>query len=310
MMAAVAQVRAVLVLSVGLAFAGRALAEEPPVVQDSPQARETGEAHEARQTEAGRAEAGAMRPSAEDPDASDRPDHLRIHRPNYLIFGFTSDTQVKFQFSFRYDLWPNREPWSIYLAYTQLSFWNLYSGSSPFEENNYSPELVTRWHFFNGEAVNGVDQILFGYQHESNGLRAESSRSWDRLFIEPRMVYYFGPPGPDSAALRVYLRLWWVMVSEQEDIYEFAGPGELIAAFSTGPTAVGELELDVSARKGIDDDIEKGRLQFGVRWKPPLPEAIRFTPAIYFQAHLGYFESLDSFDEKQQSFRLGLALPG
>jgi hypothetical protein len=53
-------------------------------------------------------------------------DILTFHRSNYWLTGFTKATEVKFQFSFKYDLWPNRGHHTIYLAYTQKSLWDLY----------------------------------------------------------------------------------------------------------------------------------------------------------------------------------------
>ena len=68
-------------------------------------------------------------------------DILTFHRSNYFIAGFSHETQVKFQFSFKYDLWPSTSRHTVYLAYSQKSLWDLYDTSQPFRESNYAPEV-------------------------------------------------------------------------------------------------------------------------------------------------------------------------
>ena len=47
-------------------------------------------------------------------------DLLTFHRENYFITGFTGATEVKFQFSAKYDLWPNWGQHGIYFAFTEI----------------------------------------------------------------------------------------------------------------------------------------------------------------------------------------------
>ncbi|MEO0814116.1 MAG: phospholipase A, partial [Myxococcota bacterium] len=112
----------------------------------------------------------------------DKPNHFEAYRPNYFLFGDQED-QILFQFSFRYNLWPQEENrLGVFLAYTQRSWWDLYAfdDSSPFTENNYSPELVFRWRYRRfGVLGTGFDQVQFGFQHQSNGEDSVESRSWD-----------------------------------------------------------------------------------------------------------------------------------
>ncbi|HEU4536217.1 MAG TPA: phospholipase A, partial [Polyangiaceae bacterium] len=132
------------------------------------------------------------RPGA--PDARDvRPttaiDLLTLHEDNYFLTGFTKETQVKFQFSFKYELWPNEGPHALQLAYTQRSVWALYDESSPFVETNYGPELFyTFYHRAGREGAPGCGFFLerAGLQHESNGQSPPLSRGWNRLYAETR----------------------------------------------------------------------------------------------------------------------------
>lgn len=241
------------------------------------------------------------------------PDHIQIYKPNYFLTGFTRETQVLFQFSFRYVLWPNDGIFSPYFAYTQRSFWLLYDGSSPFLENNYSPELVFRWRFAGIRKFSGFDQLLFGYQHESNGQPDIQSRSWDRLFVEQRYTHYFGTPDQDTAAVRAYLRLWWIFLKDEfnPDIEDFNGPGELIVELDSGEGRWGRFFAEGLFRKGgYDFSFDKGRVQLGVRWQPPFPDTILLTPGLYVQYFTGFTESLETYNIFKETFRVGLVFPG
>ncbi|HMJ12757.1 MAG TPA: phospholipase A, partial [Polyangiaceae bacterium] len=127
--------------------------------------------------------------SAADPEAATRPslpqagiDLLTFHRTNYFISGFSEQTQVKFQFSFKYDLWPNRTGHAVYFAYTQKSLWDLwsFSRSSPFRESNYNPELVYTYRHAAAAATEPRCTLVAeqaGFDHESNGEAGSQSRS-------------------------------------------------------------------------------------------------------------------------------------
>lgn len=244
--------------------------------------------------------------------ALERVSWLRIHRPTYFITGFDNDTQAKFQLSFRFDLLPNHENWSLFFAYTQLSFWNIYSESEPFLENNYSPELFVRWRPFGELVRTGFDQFFFGYTHESNGEDGDLTRSWDRVFAEARFVHYFGDPQRGAGAFRGYLRLWVIAFREtqNDDIYDFAGPGELILALDSGRTVAGQLLGDVAIRKGLGSRFEQGRMQVSLSWFPPWPRDFPLTLGLHAQAHFGYLESLEAYDVPRDRFRIGLLFRG
>ena len=60
------------------------------------------------------------------------------------------NAQVKFQLNVKYKLF-NREisvgghPLALYLAYSQISLWNVGQSSKPFEESNYNPETFLNY---------------------------------------------------------------------------------------------------------------------------------------------------------------------
>lgn len=244
----------------------------------------------------------------------DKPDHFESYRPNYILFGDNED-QVLFQFSFRFNIWPTDDPLQVFLGYTQRSWWRLYDAenSSPFTENNYSPELFFRYRFETAVLGEGFDQIQFGYQHESNGEDSVRSRSWDRLYVEQRYVKYFGAPSMDVPTLRAYLRLWVIVAEDpfNRDLEDFAGPGELIVDLSSGRTAAGRFEAEVLARKGgYNFRFDERTLQLGLRWIPPWSDWVQFTPGLYVQSFFGTLQSLERYNIGDNAVRFGIYFAG
>ncbi|WP_456323543.1 phospholipase A [Hydrogenimonas sp.] len=100
---------------------------------------------------------------------------------------YDPQTEVEFQLSLMknltYNLFGLDE--TIAAAYTQHSYWQLYSKSSPFRETNYSPEVFVV--FPTSPRINerfGLKATRWGYLHQSNGQEGYRSRSWNRLYLQ------------------------------------------------------------------------------------------------------------------------------
>lgn len=161
------------------------------------------------------------------------------HKPNYLLpltWGNTAeatkDAEFKLQFSFKQQLY--RE---LYFGYTQKSFWRFLDReeSRPFRETNYNPEIFYRlqrpalswgaWGVWGGD---------LGIEHESNGSRALTSRSWNRVYLAPFIEY---------GRLHAELKLWHRLSEDAKespedtggddnpDILDYYGHGELRLAY-------------------------------------------------------------------------------
>ncbi|MEM6532176.1 MAG: phospholipase A [Myxococcota bacterium] len=241
----------------------------------------------------------------------EKPDHFEGYRPTYFLFGDNSD-QVLFQFSFRYNIWPTDGSVQVFFGYTQRSWWELYDfdNSSPFVENNYSPELIFRWRYrTKSQLVEGFDQLQFGYQHQSNGESSNRSRGWDRIYVEQRYVHYFGEPSLSTPAIRAYLRVWALFGIDDfnNDIDDFAGPGELIVDVTSGDTRLGRFEAELLLRKGgYNLRFDNGTVQTGLRWIPAWPDWVKFTPGVYLQAFFGTFQSLERYNIRDDAVRIGI----
>lgn len=245
--------------------------------------------------------------------AEDEPeiDLLTFHRSNYLLTGFTSSTQVKFQFSIKFDFWPSKSQHTVYFAYTQKSLWDIYDPSSPFRESNYAPELFyAHYHSkLRGQPDPGCG--LFseqaGIEHESNGEASDASRSWNRIFVDAEGTCYGRP---------LYgllgLRLWYPFgTAENGAITETQGYGEL--SFGLGidddDSHMNAL-VTIAVRKGASLSFRKGSLTLDARWRPTyqrlLGKAWKFAPYLWFQWFLGYGETLGTYDSTSSSARLGI----
>lgn len=249
------------------------------------------------------------------PSGEDEPelDLLTFHRSNYFITGFTSETQVKFQFSFKYDFWPSTSHHTVYFAYTQKSLWDLYEQSSPFRESNYAPELFyAHYHSeIHGEPNPGCGLFSeqLGFEHESNGEASDASRSWNRLFAEVQATC----SGEPVYGL-VGLRLWYPFgTAENESITKTQGYGELnlgIGFDHEGSHTNGLVTIAV--RKGTSRELEKGSLTLDARFRPTyqrlIGKAWKFSPFLWFQWFIGYGETLGTFDSSSSSVRVGIGL--
>jgi phospholipase A1/A2 len=255
-------------------------------------------------------QAAAERQTAEKADEPEL-DVLTFHRSNYAITGFTRETQVKFQFSFKYDLWPSTSRHTVYLAYTQKSLWDLYDKSSPFRESNYAPEIFyAHYHTeVHGQPEPGCGLFAehVGVEHESNGEASDASRSWNRIFADVEATCY----GEQAYGL-LGLRAWYpVGVGENETIAETQGYGEILLGVGIDHDDSHTNGLvTVALRKGMSKDLGKGSLTVDARWRPTYQrlfgKAWKFAPYVWFQMFTGYGETLGTYDSATTGARLGV----
>jgi len=283
----------VLLLAAALSLSSRALAAEPAA---SP--------------------AGSGAPGGTPPGPSNAPGHeaeldlLTFYKDNYFITGFSMKTEAKFQFSAKFDIWPNRGQHAVYFAFTQKSLWDIYRPSLPFVENNYAPELFYSFFHVPGryEPEPGCGFFLerAGVIHESTGEEGEDSRGWNRVYGESRFACY------DRAHryLALTLQVWAPPFGTKDnpDIASYQGYGELAASVGSdrGRGWLGDWELCARTRKGTKD-WRVGSLELDGRWRPRYGDFWRFTPYLYAQLFTGYGETLLSYDHTTTSFRVGIA---
>jgi phospholipase A1 len=219
---------------------------------------------------------------------------LTGHQENYFITGVSKKTQVKFQFSAKFDLWPNASRHSVYFGFTQKSFWRLYDTSSPFQENDYAPELFYGYFKRAGDIVPQPGRTLLfvqnarvGFEHESNGVDGASSRSWNRVYGYVRAGVYLGTDHYFTLAPQVWraVKHGPLGLDDNPDIIDYLGHGASAGTWG--------LQGYAQWRPGYRGSV--------LRW-------FKFTPYLYAQLYSGYGESLLLYNQKATSFRLGIAL--
>jgi len=230
---------------------------------------------------------------------------LYPYKKNYLLpasYDLNKDEnrnpfETIFQFSIEkpiaYNFFGLNESFSA--AYTQKSFWQTGSDSSPFRETNYMPEVFLQFPYNNSETIKGFKVSLL---HESNGRNETKSRSWNRLYLESYLQF---------SNLFVIPRIWYRIPEKRNDddnpdIYEYYGYGDLTLLYPYKKHTF-ELMLRNNIRFNSQN---KGAAE--LNWTFPLPEFFS-TPNSYgfLQIFSGYGESLIDYDRETHKIGIGIA---
>jgi len=234
------------------------------------------------------------------------------YKPNYLMVGYNPDpntapfeeafpgedinfkaAEVKFQISFMFPVVHNifKDNGSLYVAYTNRSFWQLFEDdlSSPFRETNHEPEIWLQ--FANNNKVFGLTNRLmtFGFNHQSNGRNDPISRSWNRLFAN-----FIFEKGKFAFGIKP-----WIIVGDKignEDIQDYMGNFEFRGVYKVNRHTIGLM-----LRNNLQSGFSKGTFQ--VDWSFPIYQRVRG----YAQYFNGYGESLIDYNVHNNTLGVGLA---
>jgi phospholipase A1 len=248
--------------------------------------------------------------------AAANPFLISFYKPNYILpfyYNFTTpylplgntivpdgqklnNTEFKFQLSFKVPLW--REiaglPSSLYLAYTQSSFWQSYGNSPFFRETNYEPELFLANNFNYALAAGWhLKTLNLGMVHQSNGRGGDLERSWNRIYLETTMAH---------GNWMLTLKPWYVTRNDSlqihnADLIDYLGHGQLVLAYKYG-----ENTWAVMNRNSLESGFKRGAV--GLSWSYPMLSKIKG----YVQFFSGYGQSLIGYDHYSNSIGIGLAL--
>ena len=225
-----------------------------------------------------------------------------LHKENYLLpltWGNTAvsarDNELKYQFSFKQQIYDG-----LFFAYTQKSFWRILDQeeSRPFRETNYNPELF--WRLLRPAPSWGAWGGDLGIEHESNGNREPTSRSWNRVYLAPFVEY---------GRLRAELKLWRRLSEERKktpedttgdenpDISDFFGYGELRLAYVNR----WQHRAGLMTRWNFATDKGAVQLDYGV----PTGTKNLF---VYGQFWSGYGESLIDYNRSITRYGIGVLI--
>lgn len=231
--------------------------------------------------------------------------NLYPYEKNYLMpFSYVTKikdgrkkVETKFQLSVKkpvtYNLFGLKE--SIYFAYTQTSWWQLYASSAPFRETNYKPEIFMMIPYGKRD-ITSLKALKFAFLHESNGQDTPKSKSWNRLyaqsffqvnnlFINPR-VWYRIPENKGS--------------DDNPDIEKYLGYGDLNLIL---PYKSHNFKLTLRNNLNFNGK-NRGFGEFD--WTFPLPRSKNSFG--YIQISNGYGDSLIDYNKNISRFSFGVSL--
>ncbi len=260
---------------------------------------------------------------------------LSFHERNYFMTSVGGGDGVKFQLSLKVNLWPFSDVpsqarrgdfagprYAVYFAYTQRVIWQMWDldNSSPVVAMDLQPELFfehTRSSPRQGGCALYATRI--GVQHISNGLASIATRAinWAALTLRGGCAWRRADP-VRSPNIGLRLDFWSPPVRpfENPDLLLFMGPvrAELRVsshsvdrprAASVRPPWYGYATLSGALRPGVQSGVLTYQIE--ASWRPAYPRFWRFTPELFLQYFDGYGETVLSYDQRNQAFRIGLA---
>lgn len=219
-----------------------------------------------------------------------------IFRNNYLATGFATNrpvssytSDVKFQLSVGVRLWSVADKADFIFTYSQHSVWDIYRESCPFRETAYNPGFWAAWQ------VTGGVRLLFGLEHESNGMGGTESRSFNYLSVaciyEPLDHWRFG------------LRLWYGYYDRENitSYYRYRGVGHLWATFHTLND-----RFSATVLANPSDRMMNYNLQVEASWR--LARRGTFIPSLYVQYACGYGDTMLDYNRYSTKIRVGISI--
>jgi outer membrane phospholipase A len=217
------------------------------------------------------------------------------------------DPNVKFQFSTKIPLLarggPDDDPIlsnlsNLYLAYSQMSLWDITELGKATIDTTYMPEAFysTRTPPFEARRF-GASALGFqvGVQHESNGRSGEASRNVNYVYFQPTV--YFGDSKRVHGEFAPKAKVYFGPQEDNPDIEDFLGYVEIFGALRFGD------DLNVTGTGRVGGDPGKGSFQLDVTY--PL-NRFRIDAYLQLQYFNGYAESLLGYREHHQEIRLGV----
>ena len=250
---------------------------------------------------------------------------LSSHLDNYFATTLVGDRQVvKFQFSFKFDLWPNSTPHSVYFGFSQKALWSLWDvqNSSAFIDSNYAPELFYGYYRKEGEIIPQPGRVTWtwvytagvGILHESNGDGGIASRAWNRVYATARGGAYFGTDHYVTLTPRIWAPPFGID-EYNPDIVDYLGYGTLTAEYGYDPIQRawwGGGHVGATVSKGGLRRFSRFSVESFLQWRPAYEGRFvawwKFTPYLFLQVRRGYADTLLTYNKEETAVRFGFAL--
>lgn len=204
-----------------------------------------------------------------------------------------NNAEIKYQFSLKVPVWKNifNHGSSIFIAYTQLSYWQAYNHRAFFRESNYEPEifLTNKINFHLIKKLN-INFFNIGLSHQSNGYGNALERSWNRIYAEVIL---------STGHWMVGIKPWYIISKDANnpDIAKFLGHGQLLVGYKHHKQV-----FSITAYNIFENSHKKATAE--ITWSFPI------TPYIkgYLQFFSGYGQSLIEYNHRTNSAGVGIAL--
>jgi phospholipase A1 len=207
-----------------------------------------------------------------------------------------NNDEIKYQISFKVPVWQNifNYPTTLYLAYTQLSYWQAYNNTAFFRESDYEPEIFLaneiNFHLIKDWYINF---LTLGAVHQSNGFGGLLERSWNRVYVEAVS---------STDHWMVSVRPWYIihdktMREHNPNIADFLGYGQILIAYKYYSQV-----FSIQVRNLVEGGGRRATAEF--TWSFPLTSYLNG----YVQLFSGYGQSLIEYDHRTNSAGIGLAL--
>lgn len=207
------------------------------------------------------------------------------------------NNELKFQISFKVPAWRNilRNGTTLYLAYTQLSYWQAYNHTAFFRETNFEPEIFLA-NEINLRLIKNmhINFLNVGAVHQSNGMGGFQERSWNRIYLEAISSY---------ENLMVSIKPWVIIKDAptrryNPNIGSYLGYGEITVAYKFPCRNVVSLQFHSVFEHG-------GKHATGeLTWSFPVTPFLN----LYLDVFSGYGQSLIEYDHRTNSAGIGIAL--
>lgn len=226
---------------------------------------------------------------------TERPYNL-IYKNNTPGNESMKNIEAKYQISFKVPLWHDilNRPATLYLGYTQLSYWQAYNHRAFFRETDYEPEifLANNVNFKLGKNWR-VNFLNIGAMHQSNGQGGPLERSWNRAYVEATL---------SNDHWIAQLKPWIIFHDgtyqrQNPNLGYYMGYGELLFSYKIAKNVISFQTHNLLESMGK-------RAGTTVSWSFPL------TPYLdgYVQVFSGYGQSLIEYNHRTNSAGLGITL--
>ncbi|MCH8683900.1 phospholipase A [Pedomonas mirosovicensis] len=233
--------------------------------------------------------------------------NLSAYAPIYAAYGPGTNTEIRLQFSFKYQLFGNPGAVGpghsllngIHFGYTQRMFWDWSANSSPFRNIDFMPELfylIPAQQVADGLSLGGQ----FGIRHASNGRDGADSRSINTLYVQPVATL---PVGDDySLSIGPLVEVYVGSLKDNPDIKRYRGNTGLLVEVGDDDG----LRLSTNTRFSF----QSGRASINAELSYPFDRIIDTSLNLYLfgQAFTGYGENLLDYNRRDTRFRIGFAI--